>query len=188
MNRLEHTARLLAGLGTGSPDLEPGIRSARRSLAWSSELAAAAAGAGRGPERIAWVRHAGDDESEHMLEITLTVHALKWPGVKELTDRQKLRATSMAAIEEWLRPPRCRKCRGTGNVYQRVQGRVAVTDCDACHGHGTVALSGRARARRVGIPKSTWFDNAAAIYDRMLGTLDNWNIRLLEHVHRQLRD
>lgn len=186
MDRLESAARALAGLSVGSPDLAPGARSARRSLAWSSEVAMAVAGAGRGAEAIAWAKYAGDSEYAPRLADALTVEATKWPEAMPVAKRHKLRATSAAAVGEWMAPPQCPKCCGTGAAYRKVNGALIQSDCTACEGAGYRELSVRARSRMVGVHMEEWRRYFSGVYGMMLETLGTWDATLLRHVRGRL--
>jgi hypothetical protein len=186
MDRLESAARALAGLSVGSPDLAPGTRSARRSLAWSCEVAMAVAGAGRGAEAIAWAKYAGNSAYAPRLADALTVEATKWPEAMSVAKRRKLRATSAAAVDEWMAPPQCPKCCGTGAAYRKVGGALMQSDCAACEGAGYRELSVRARSRMVGVHVEDWRRHFAEVHGVMLKTLRAWDATLLRHVRRRL--
>ena len=182
---------LLASLAPSAPTLEPGIKSARRSLLLASEVAVAIAGLEPyGAHLVAWTKYAGGSDSEAALVRELLLEASRWPESMAPAKCQQLRQILAAALDEWLHPPRCRCCRGRGMRHKKDGNALIEMVCDACAGQGTRRMSRSARASKAGVPWTTWANDGGrreAVYNAALDALDRWDRDLLRHVWRRWR-
>lgn len=150
------------------------------------DAARALAGLDRGPYLLAMVVLAQDASSLKPLELQL------WGEMCGVATRKNwivpvgdelLRRMSCLAVGEVVSPKVCGRCSGRGTIYPR--GAAART-CDACGGGGRGKVTGRDRARSLGICKSSWSRTWGLRYGEFVGRLSGWERAIHAHVRLRL--
>lgn len=100
------------------------------------------------------------------------------PGLRRVGDRtvtrdlrQVVQLVCLHAILEYAVPLMCPECKGRKYRYPKQSGEAA-KPCQRCRAAGTVAVSGRERARELGFSEATWRRHWARRYERMLSFLE----------------
>lgn len=141
----------------------------------------------KGAQYVAWAKYGGFEDYAGILAIYLMVEASSWPDAKWVAGRNFLRATAEAAVAEWLSPPRCGHCGGSGLRHVMEAGALVERNCQRCFGLGTTFLSGRARAESVGVHHSTWARRFVDLHRGMMAILGLWDGIMTAHVDARMR-
>lgn len=181
----EAAARALSGLAPPHQTFAVGRSTAPTALTRPSELAAAVAAVRPyGAQWVAWARYAGDVDSAPRLADCVMIEVSDTPEARQAAERHQLRGIAYTATAEWLTPPLCRACKGTGNRRRKAGERIDT--CERCGGEGRADMAWRQRAHLSGVPRSTWQGSRQRLYAGMLETLDAWDKALLRQVRKQL--
>lgn len=96
-----------------------------------------------------------------------------------------LQASVVVAIAEWYSGVPCRACDGTG--ITPATPTSPATECETCRGVGRKPDSGRGRARKAGVPESTFSQaGGPAMIDALIRRLDELEGVGLDHVAARL--
>lgn len=88
-----------------------------------------------------------------------------------------------ALMLDELRGVHCSHCAGRGIII----GEHGIADCPHCMGHGIASLSGRERARRLGISQSTYRESWREICDAAFGRLRQERDLAVAHIQQRMR-
>lgn len=96
-----------------------------------------------------------------------------------------MQASVIVAIAEWYSGAPCKACDGTGMTAATPTAPAKV--CEACRGVGRKPDSGRGRARKAGVPDSTFSQaGGPAMIDALIERLDELEAVGLDHVSARL--
>ncbi len=129
------------------------------------------------PESWAWVRHVymGDEQGKADLLAAVMVRV---SGDHAFIEQHR-KGVAALAFEERMRNVICRVCNGSAEK------------CKACKGRGTFDLSGRRRARIIGVHHHAYKRNETAITQevmRLYGIMGNWQDEADRHIERMTRE
>lgn len=110
------------------------------------------------------------ESSLHARVLTLARRE-EWKTEKPRRIEDLTRALLRLALLEFLIPPQCSLCKGRAKRYNRATR--ADVDCPRCDGVGALPLSGRERARELGIAHTTWDRTWAKRYQRIQAFLSD---------------
>lgn len=179
----EVLARLTAG--TVDPSHVPGSHS-HESLT-ASDVAAALAGLRRGQALLLLHAYVGDRSAASALQRVVLGRVLRQArreGWKVPVSRGPaiLRGLADLAIAEVVAPPRCPRCRGTGEVVVRKLRQ----SCSRCEGTGLEARSVREKARWLGVSRGTFDRTWSPHLEWAVSLLRDWESGAIAHVRRRL--
>lgn len=120
-------------------------------------------------ERLLWLRLVDVAIEQRWLIVVGTSHT---------------RHMAQMAINEYLDPPRCRKCHGKGHIYPP---RSAVKECDVCEGTGNGKIDLKTRAYWMHMRWQTYRDIWQHRYERhALGIVRDCESEIVRHLRRRL--
>lgn len=97
--------------------------------------------------------------------------------------REHLRRMAALAILEVLQPATCRRCAGTGYMLPE---HLRHQKCPKCRGSGHIHMSGRQRARIVGMDHKGWQRHWAGRYERIYRRVAGMETSALAHIGKRL--
>lgn len=146
----------------------------------------------KGPSLLGRVKYA------QQFDFLTPLMNLYWPEAYDIakhrkwrTDPARLRTLAFYTLHEYVRPPRCKQCKGRGTMRQRlfsVKGHKTdpATDplqCPHCKGTTHEPLPDASYARAVGISDQSWNENNWRGKQREIRTvLDGWEIDCLSQM------
>ena len=80
-----------------------------------------------------------------------------------------LRGVAYLVMAEYMEPPTCLSCAGTGMTWRMVDGAVQQLDCPACRGRGRRRFTDEEMADISGLPWGVWGPRYASLH-KMLRT------------------
>lgn len=83
---------------------------------------------------------------------------------------QRFESVITIAIDYYIEPNRCKRCKGTGEVLIR----KLMTKCPVCEGAGEKELSIRRKAELAGMHRETWANEWEDRYSLAVSILSDW--------------
>ena len=107
--------------------------------------------------------YADDSSARRSVEYALITElaGMVWP---EKNPPGTLRGIAYLVMAEYIEPPSCLSCAGTGMTWRMVEGAIQQLDCPACRGRGRRRFTDDEMADISGLPWDVWGPRYARLH------------------------